>query len=34
MGYAEDEKWADITPLEAQEGPAPIVPIAYTSECE
>lgn len=28
------EQWADITPIPQDDGPDPLVPIMYSTECE
>lgn len=32
--YAEREEWRDVVPLEQDDGPNPIVAIAYAKKCE
>jgi len=30
----ERDQWSDLTPIEQDDGPTPLVPIMYSEECE
>lgn len=32
--YREREEWKDVTPIEQDDGPFPVVAIAYTDKCK
>ena len=32
--YREREEWKDVTPVEQDDGPYPVVRIAYSAKCE